>query len=184
MLADSNTVFTPPGYLLFAREHALMAQPFDPGRLQTTGDAFPIAEQVDSASAGRTENQFSASQNGVLVYISGSGGGGNVQLTWFDRSGKSTGTLGAPGGVNWGAISPDGKTVAVDRLDPQTRTYDMWLHDMARSTASRFTFGPKFNEFPVWSPDGNRIAFFSTRDTPGHPFQKATSGTAQVQAAG
>jgi WD40 repeat protein len=177
LAANSNALYTPPGYLLFVRERTLMAQPFDAGKLQTTADALPVAEQVDSGSAVG-QNQFSASQNGVLAYTSG-GGGGNLQLTWFDRSGKVTGTLGPPGAVTWGAISPDGKTVAVDRLDPQTQIYDIWLHDLARGTASRFTFGPKTNEFPVWSPDGSHITFNSLRDGMGHSFQKATSGTAQ-----
>jgi eukaryotic-like serine/threonine-protein kinase len=175
--ANSNAVYAPPGYLLFVRERTLMAQPFDAGKLQTTGDAVPVAEQVDSGSIA-VQNQFSASQNGVLAYTSG-GGGGNLQLTRFDRSGKATGTLGAPGAVNWGAISPDGNTVAVDRDDPQTHIYDIWLHDLARGTASRFTFGPRSNEFPVWLPDGSHIAFDSLRDGALHPFQKATSGTAQ-----
>jgi Tol biopolymer transport system component/predicted Ser/Thr protein kinase len=175
--ANSNAVYTPPGYLLFVRERTLMAQPFDAAKLQTTGDAVPVAEQVDSSGIAG-QNQFSASQNGVLAYASGASGG-NLQLTWFDRSGKVTGTLGTPGFVFWGAISPDGNTVAVDRLDPQTRIFDIWLHDLTRGTASRFTFGPRANQFPVWSPDGSHIAFYSFRDGVAHPFQKATSGTAR-----
>ena len=173
--ADSNAVYTPPGYLLFVRERTLMALPFDAGKLQTTGDAVPIAEQVDYVS-GRNQNQFSASQNGVLAYTSG-GGGGTPRLTWFDRSGKAVGTLGAPGGLVLSVrISPDGKTVAVDRLD---KAFDIWLHDLVSGTISRFTFGPKNNAFPVWSPEGSRIAFYSDRDGIAHAFQKVTNGTAQ-----
>jgi len=84
--AYSNAVYAPPGYLLFVRERTLMAQPFDAGKLQTTGDAVPVAEQIDSAGPA-VQHQFSASQNGVLAYTSGRGAG-NLQLTWFDRSGK------------------------------------------------------------------------------------------------
>ncbi|HEV2201370.1 MAG TPA: protein kinase [Bryobacteraceae bacterium] len=172
----SNAVYAPPGYLLFVREQTLMAQPFDDKKLETMGDATPIAEHVDSVSSFPNQTQFSISQNGVLAYTSGSSGGGSL-LTWFDRSGKMTGTLGVPDVVGWGAISPDGKTVAVDRGDQGA--VDIWLHDLARGTASRFTFGPRTNEYPVWSPDGSHIAFFSFRDGVAHPFQRATSGTAQ-----
>jgi Tol biopolymer transport system component len=179
LAAVSNAAYSPPGYLLFVRDRTLMAQPFDADKLQTTGDAVPIAEQIDSLDSRFTQNQFSISQNGVLAYTSGNGGGAAYQLTWFERSGKMTGTLGALGDINWGAISPDGKTVAVDRRDPQTQEYDIWLQDLARGTASRFTFGPKTSALPVWSPDGSRIAFHSTRDDVGHPFQRAISGTAQ-----
>ena len=177
MFGRSQTLYSPPGYILFLRERTLMAQPFDAGKLQTTGDPFPIVEQVDVA-AGRQLGQFSASQNGVLAYTSGALSQ-NVQLTWFDRSGKSMGTVGAPGDMQWPAISPDGKTVAFDRKDGQTGFYDIWLHDLARGTDSRFTFNSKNNQFPVWSPDGHYIAFDSNRTGPSNVYRKATGGTGQ-----
>jgi serine/threonine protein kinase/Tol biopolymer transport system component len=179
--AASNAVFS-AGYVLFMREQTLMAQPFDVRTAQTTGDAVPIAEHVDSVSAA-VLGQFSASDNGVLAYVSG-GAGSNVQLTWFDRSGTATGTLGAPGAIQWPAISPDGGTVAVDRVDQPTGVVDVWLHDLARGTVSRFTFGPKTNQFPVWSPDGRHIAFVSLRDALGHVYQRATAGAAQDEVLG
>ena len=58
------------------------------------------------------QGNFSASQNGLLVYYSG-GAGLNSQLTWFDRGGKPLGTVGAPGSFVGPAVSPDGNTVAV-----------------------------------------------------------------------
>jgi eukaryotic-like serine/threonine-protein kinase len=172
---DSNAVYSPPGYLLFVRHGTLMAQPFDTGKLQVTGGAIPVADQVDSQST-RSQNQFSISQNGILAFTSGRNGSGSV-LTWFDRSGKVTGTLGAPNALSWGAISPDGKAVVVQRVDQGLR--DLWLHDLARGSASRFTFGPGSNSYPAWSPDGRHVSFFSQRDGVGRPFQRATNGTGQ-----
>ena len=177
LAANSNAVYSPPGRLLFIRDRTLMAQPFDADRLGATGDPVPIAEQVDYVNA-IARGYFSASQNGVLAYSSG-GGGANSQLTWIDRSGKPTGTLGEPGPVQWASISPDGKAVATDRLDRASGYYDIWLRDLTRGTASRFTFNSKTNEFPVWSPDGARIAYHSTRSAPGAIYQKTTSGAAQ-----
>ena len=91
--------------------------------------------------------------------------------------------VGTAGGPRWPAISPDGNTVAVDRLDPQTNFIDVWLHDLSRGGASRFTFNSGFfNDYPVWSPDGSHIAFLSTRDgAAGDLYQKATSGAAREE---
>jgi Tol biopolymer transport system component len=59
---------------------------------------------------------------------------------------------------------------------------DLWLYDLARGTRSRFTFDGKVNLFPVWSPDGSRIAFFSPREGTSSVYQKAVSGMGQAEA--
>ena len=68
MTAASNVVYA-SGYLLFLKDLTLVAQPFDVGKLQTTGDAVPVAEQV-GYTAMDLRALFSSSQNGVLVYDS------------------------------------------------------------------------------------------------------------------
>ena len=173
--AVTNAVYSPPGYLLFVRDGTLMAQSFDADKLQLAGDAVPVAAQVD-AQATMAQNQFSISRNGVLAYTAGRSGAGAL-LNWFDRSGKVTAMLGAPNALSWGAISPDGKTVAVQRVDQGLR--EIWLHDLARNAASRFTFGPGSKSYPAWSPDGRFLSFFSSRDGVGRPYKRATSGTGQ-----
>jgi len=182
LVAPSNAVYSPPGYLLFVREQTLMAQPFDASNAQAIGGAVPIAERVDSVTKlVYGQGQFSASQNGVLAYTSG-GAGQDRQLTWFDRSGKVVGTVGMPGDLGTPAISPDGTRVVFYRLDTQTSFYDLWLYDLAHGSASRFTFNSKSNINPVWSPDGSHIAFQSTRDGVPNLYQKASSGAAQDEA--
>ena len=171
--ASSNAVYAPPGYLLFARGRILLAQPFDAGSAQTTGDAVPVAEPV-FYDALNIQANFGASQNGVLAYVA-NGGVSNVQLTWMDRSGKTTGTVGTPGDIQWPAISPDGKTVAFDRRDPQNGLIHIWLHDLARGTDSRFGADA---ESPVWSPDGARLAFRAIRPGFGNLFQRSFLSTA------
>ncbi len=164
------------GYLLFMRENTLMVQPFDAKKATTTGDAAPLQEQVDYF-ADVAQGQFSVSTNGILVYTSGATHGANEQLTWFDRTGKADGVVGDPGKFQWGWISPDGSMVATDPEDA-TGIRNIWLHDLAHGTASRLTFGPGSSQYPVWSPDGSRIAFWRpTVET----FDKPVSGTGQEE---
>ena len=176
----SNVVYVSPlgarqGQLLFTREGTLMAQPFDLSKFQTAGDTVPIAEGIQRG-VNSLQNQFSASQNGILVFKSGAASGG-LQLTWFDRSGKALGTIGVRADIaSSGVISPDGSKVAFDRREPQSSANDIWIYDLMRGTTQRFTFGPGANTRPVWSSDGGHIAFESNRDTGvNHVFRRATN---------
>ena len=79
------------------------------------------------------------------------------------------------------AISPDGGTVAVDRLDAPAGTFDLWLHDLAHDTDSRFTFDPGTDRNPVWSPDGSRILFASNRTGKWGLYQKPATGAGREE---
>src|SRR5262245_28864908 len=148
-----------------------MAQAFDTSKLQLTGDAVPIAEQVGfNAANGRAF--FSVSDNGVLLYRSG--GAQQTQLTWFDRTGKQISQLGTQASITGLKISPDGKRVVETRLDAQAGSTDLWLVDEAHET--RFTFDPANDASAVWSPDGGRIAFNSSRLGQADVYWKPSSG--------
>jgi eukaryotic-like serine/threonine-protein kinase len=155
------------GRILFLRDGTLMAQPFNPDRLELAGEAVPVAEQVGST------NQYaniSASANGVLAYRTGSGG--NVQLTWLDRDGKTLGQVGEPGQYGSLAVSPDGARAAFRR----SGTGDLWLMEFARGVSSRFTFAGGISDNPVWSPDGSQIVFHSNRSGKFDLYRKASNG--------
>jgi len=161
--AISDVAYVPPGYLLFSREGTLMAQPFDAQRLELTGEAVPIAEDVQFNPANGSTT-FAASENGVLTYRTGSVQ--DVQLTWTDRDGRKLGPVGEPGVYRQIALSPDEKRVAVDRIDPQTGGRDLWLLELSRGIFSRLTSDPAMEMDPVWSPDGSQIVFASSRKGP------------------
>jgi hypothetical protein len=149
------------GYLLFVREGTLLAQPFDPKRLEMVGDAFPVAEQIQRLPT-RNSGVFSVSEQGVLAYQTGSANSG-LQLTWFDRSGQPQGVLGDPAHYTSVHLSPDGKRAAVLISDPQTGNEEIWLYEVARGLRTRFTLDPAGVRTAAWSPDGSRIAFSSNR---------------------
>jgi Tol biopolymer transport system component len=159
-----------------------MAQPFDAGLRELTGEAVPIAEGFNTASFGGAP-AYSASMTGVLAYRHARAFEGNRQLTWFDREGKNLGTLGEPGEYSSVALSPDGTRVAVSRTDPQAasarateRDSDIWVYELAGGTATQLTFDHAQTWFPVWSRDSRRIIFSSKRDGADNLYQKASSG--------
>jgi Tol biopolymer transport system component len=158
------------GSLFFMRENTLMAQPFDAGRLQLSGDPVPVAERL--AIIGAT-GVFSVSPGGALAYRIGTQSA-NYQLTWFDRQGKVLSTFGQPGADQLIVLSPDG-TRGVVRDAPAGTVGDLWTVDFARGVRTRFTFRRNFGSFGVWSPDGTRIAFAAGTlfDT---IYEKAASG--------
>jgi eukaryotic-like serine/threonine-protein kinase len=174
--ADSNEVVYSQGHLLFLRETTLMAQPFDTGRIELTGEAFPIAEEIQTLGGADPYGFFSASGNGVLAYQAGIAVGG-LQLTWFDRAGKQIGVLGDPIAQGDGPqLSPDGMRAWIAILDPTQGTQDLWIYDVARGLRTRFTFDPADENGAAWSPDGSQIIFRSNRKGHYDLYQKASSG--------
>jgi len=83
------------------------------------------------------------------------------QLTWYDREGKELGTLGQAGEMANPSLSPDDNFVALDRTDIKAANVDIWIEDVKKGTASRFTFSPAEEVDPVWSRDGKQIAYRS-----------------------
>jgi len=174
LTTDVKAMYAPPGYLLFVRGEALMAQPFDAERLELTGEPSVIADGVwVAAPAGQAS--FSVSHSGVLAYVNASLF--NIQLSWLDRAGRQVATVGQPD--RWAItpeLSPDGKHIAIARGPFGNR--HIWVVDAADGTATRITFGPIFDDMPIWSGDGTQVAFESGRaDGGSRLFAKKVSGT-------
>jgi Tol biopolymer transport system component len=121
---------------------------------------------------------FSVSDNGTLAYQTGATP--SSQLTWLDRDGKRLGVVGEPGFYGDVALSPDGSRVAVttglNNSSSRATDTDVWVYDVARGARTRVTFDPTVERFPVWSPDGEQIAFSSNRKDASAVYVKRSSG--------
>ena len=152
--ADSSATYT-SGRVLFARDQTLMTQAFDPDLRKLSGDAVTVTAPV--SREGSRYVSVSASENGTLVYAPGSLN--PQQLIWFNRAGKTLGTLGESGvDVNL-SLSPDERQVAVAERSGSPENLDIWTIDIARHLRNRVTTDSQPERSPVWSPDGTRIVF-------------------------
>jgi hypothetical protein len=163
---SSSVAYVEPGYLLFGRNGALMAQRFDAKRIQTLGEPTRIIDALESASG--YGYSYSVSTNGVLVYWTGKRFS-PTQLTWYRRDGARLGPHGPVGPFRQPRISPDGLTVAVDRFESAIEI-SLWLID-SRGVPTRLSFGD-FDLSPIWAPNGGSVIFSSPRDgLPPNPFE-------------
>ncbi len=158
----SSAVYSPPvspngpAHLIFLRGTTLMAQPFDPAKLEAVGDPFAVASQASTTATDR-QMAASAAPNGTLIYA------GNrarrTQLTWIDRSGKELGKVGEPADLGGVSLSPDGSTAASSEVTPADPLGLLRLFDLDRDSSSQFTPNGKSGLAAVWSPDGARIVY-------------------------
>jgi Tol biopolymer transport system component/DNA-binding winged helix-turn-helix (wHTH) protein len=169
------------GYLLFTSGTTLMGQVFDPAKLQLVGEPFQVVQQVQiTLASGLNRGNFSASQNGVLVYRTAADTPSS-ELVWFDRRGKRLSTVGEPANYSNPALSPDEKKLAVSREDPQTETRDLWLFNLEHGTSSRLTFDPTDETCPSWAPDSARLAYCASNKGAFDIYQKVITNISKPE---
>ena len=169
--------YVPTGHLVYVLDGTLLAVPFDVDKLEVTGGPIPMAEGVMTAVGFTGAAQFSVSDTGALVYVTGSDLGDRT-LVWVDRDGREEALAAEPRAYAYPRISPDGGRVAVTIFDQET---DIWIWDFARETLTRLTVAPGMDLNSVWTPDGRQVAFASDRDGTPNLYLKAADGTGAVE---
>jgi serine/threonine-protein kinase len=179
ILETSGNAAYASGHLLFSHARTLMAQVFNPDRLELIGDAFPIAENLQfDISFSRAG--FSVSRNGILAYQTTNAQAGSG-LVWYDRSGEQAEIVGEPAIYQDHSISPDGTTALATIAEPETGNVDLWMVDLARGIRTRLTFNESNDLAGVWSPDGTRLVFTSDRRGNFSAFRKPADGSGDAE---
>ena len=166
-----NPVYAPTGHLVYSSldPAVIWAMPFSIETLQRTGEPFPIRENASNPSVAR---------DGTLVYVEAQGG--SEQLVWRDRSGrKLEEVIGQPQRfIGHLALSPDERRVAVRGRVAVGGTAHIYIHEVGRPLKMRLTFDSAGTLRPIWSPEGDRIAY----NTRGDVFVKPADGTGEATA--
>ena len=176
----SRGEYAPPGRLVYVLDNNLVSQPFDLGGLRLSGEPVAIAEKVNLL--GGREN-FSTSQSGTIAFQSGADLPGS-EIVWVDREGKRLSVAGARDGYTDMSFSPDQQQVAISILDARTGQTQIWVLDLARGSRTRFTFEDCNHVWPVWSPDGQWIAYASDSGGTYQALRKRADGQGQAQLIG
>ena len=172
-----NASYVEGGYLVYAALGTLRAVRFDVETLQVTSDAVPVVDGV--RQLGRGPAEFTISRNGTLAYIVGSGDavGPRRTLVSVDRHGKEEALDAPPRAYGFVRVSPDGNRLAVD---VRAQEADIWIWELRRKTLTRLTFDPASDQAPLWTPDGRRIVFSSSRAGAQSLFWQSADGTGTV----
>ena len=157
LLTSQSRAIAAPGYLLFAQRQNLFAQRMDWKRLRKIGEPLLLAHNVAASPAYLGTSEFTASQNGVLIYGTAEGSSFD-RLNWYARDGSKTGSLDPVIDYQQFTLSPDGTHLALNSFH-QHATGSLWLIDIASNTTTPLTNDPHAQSDPVWSPDSRYVAF-------------------------
>jgi serine/threonine-protein kinase len=149
------------GHLLYEQPGTgnLMAAPFDLARLQINGDPLLALQGVRGSVPGHVD--YAVSENGTLIYVP-VGESLATSLAWVDREGHASVLMEDQQQYQRPRLSPDGTKVAV--MISSAGGTNIWIYDLERSTRFRLTV-ENDNRTPVWTTDGKRVVFSSTRNT-------------------
>jgi len=150
--------YLPTGHLIYARAGDLMAVSFDLKKLEVTGSPLPVLEGIQRGEWGLAH--FGLSKSGSLVFVPGVSTPRENGLVWVDLEG-SVESLPFPRGFYQSPrLSPDGKQLVVARLETVA---NLWIYGLERRTSRRLTDESGSEFWAIWTPDGKRIVFNSTR---------------------
>jgi serine/threonine protein kinase len=148
------------GHLLYARDESIRAVRFDPDRLEISGSAVPVVEDV-AMDPSDGLGFFAVSHSGHLAYVKASVAQPDREMVWIDRRGLETAAPLQARRYLDVKLSPDGGRVALSLWDGIDQ--DVWIHDFDRELLTRLTFEPARGFDPLWTPDGQRVIYRAER---------------------
>ena len=180
----ANGRYVPTGHLVFALSGSLLAAPFDLDRLAITGSSVPIVDGVarNQIESGNTSGvaQFSFSTSGTLAYVPGpSMLDSGMNLALFSRNGGVQPLTLPQGQYSSPRVSADGRFAAFERTEGGHIT--VWVYELGGSRAAQQLTFDSNDRAPVWSPDGQWIAFQSDREGDRAIFRQRADGSGTAE---
>ena len=151
-----SVAYARSGKLYYVREHVLLRQSFDTGELRLTGEPEIITDAMVFFE-DRGYVPISGSANGTIAYRRN--GASTMRMAWYSRGGERIATVGETGEYEGVSLSPDGTRVAFGYFDAKEAVNHIAIASVKDGVPRRFTFNRGNQYSPIWSPDGQRLAF-------------------------
>ena len=170
----SNARYVSTGHLVYAVGGVIFAVPFDLDARELRGVAMPVVEGVRRATNGAM--QLAVSDTGTLVYLPGPTETTQElrRLAIGDRDGNVSRLPVPPAAYSHVRVSPDGTRVALGVDDGKQAS--MLIYPLNGTSAVQRLTSEGQSRFPVWSPDGQWIAFQSERSGDRGIFRQRANG--------
>lgn len=169
--------YLPTGHLVYGLNGVLLGVPFDVRTRRVTGPAVPLVEGVMDADIRTGAMHFTVSNDGTLVYLS-AGSGERSSLSWMHRNGRREPLPVDALSYSSPRVSPDGTRIAVEIAGGDG--IDIHIYDLTRKSLTRLTSSPSHGRSPLWTPDSQRVVFYSDAGG-GGLYSMAADGTGSLR---
>jgi eukaryotic-like serine/threonine-protein kinase len=170
-------VFFAPDLLMYVRGGSLLAQHFDSGRGELSGEPETVTRSVVRGTLGSFRDLFSVSDSGVIVLRAGTA---DRRLTWVDRRGKVLKTVGSPASILGVSLSPDERQAAFTVRSVETGADSIFIAELDRDVVTPLV---ENGYCPTWTPDGSAI-FYDHRSAPRELRRRAMRGEPRDESTG
>lgn len=149
------------GHLVYARDNALLAVPFDPVARRLEGGEVSLEEMGGSFQVNTGSPQYSVTHDGTLVYLARTSS--EYRLVLVDRNGRELGPVSDRSIENprYIRFSPDGSRLALSAGSASAA--NVWIYPLDRTRPPVPVTNEAHNITPVWSPDGRSLVIASNR---------------------
>ena len=146
------------GHLLYFASGIYQMVAFDPVPQAVVGEPRPVLpDALGLRVLGTAHKPISVATNGAIAYVAGDLSP-EASFSWFDRSGRETPTGLQVRKTSSADLSPDGTRIAFGLAKAGIEKVQIY-NLVTRSYETFITEGSTWS--PVWSPDGQSLAFSS-----------------------
>ncbi|HUI39084.1 MAG TPA: protein kinase [Candidatus Nitrosotalea sp.] len=147
-----DPVWSPTGHLLFGRDGAVWAVPFDPASASVRGTAVQVVPAGTVAAIRNGGLGFQVSASGTLLLIPMDFGRSRIMSV--GRDGSELGLNMPPGRYGNPRLSPDGRRLMVENGSSEIEALDM-----ERGTSAVLAAAALGTSFATWTADGKGVVF-------------------------